>query len=388
METLEMLACQADKFKLESHITYLNGAYMSPSLKSVEDAGHQAISQKCRPYEIKADDFFKHSKHLRELFAEFIDLPDYHNTAIIPSASYGMATVANNIRLHAGDEIVLIEEQFPSNVYVWQKLAKQFDAKIITVKAPKIRPGRAVSWNQSLLDHINTNTAVVAIPPAHWADGTLYDLKAIREKTRQCDALMIIDGSQFIGAAPFSVREIEPDALITVAYKWFMGPYSMGVAYYSDRFNQGMPIEESWINRHNSEDFSGLVSYEDRYQPKAGRYNMGEYSNFIHTPMLIKSLEQLLEWTPRAIEHYCDTISKSAIQALRDKGCFIEADEFRTKHLFGVYLPETIDLDKLKTSFSAKNVFVSFRGNAIRVSPNVYNTEEDFERLLACFNHI
>jgi len=385
METLEMLACQADKFKLESHITYLNGAYMSPSLKSLEAAGHQAISQKCRPYEIKADDFFKHSKHLRELFAEFIDLPDYHNTAIIPSASYGMATVANNIRLQAGDEIVLIEEQFPSNVYVWQKLAKQFDAKIITVKAPNIGPGRAVSWNQSLLDHINANTAVVAIPPAHWADGTLYDLKAVREKTRQYDALMIIDGSQFIGAAPFSVREIEPDALITVAYKWLMGPYSMGVAYYSDRFNDGMPIEESWINRHNSEDFSGLVSYEDRYQPKAGRYNMGEYSNFIHTPMLIKSLEQLLEWTPRAIEYYCDSISKSAIQALRDKGCFIEADEFRTKHLFGVYLPETIDLDKLKISFSTKNVFVSFRGNAIRVSPNVYNTEDDFERLLECF---
>ncbi len=385
METLEMLACQADKFKLDSHITYLNGAYMSPSLKSVEDAGHQAISQKSKPYEIKPDDFFKHSKRLRELFAALVDIPDFHNTAIIPSASYGMATVANNISLQAGDEIVLIEEQFPSNVYIWQKLAKQFDAKIVTVKAPKIEPGRAHSWNQRLLDHINPNTAVVAIPPAHWADGTLYDLKAVREKTRQHDALMIIDGSQFIGAAPFSVREIEPDALITVAYKWLLGPYSMGMAYYSDRFNEGMPIEESWINRHNSEDFSGLVSYEDRYQPKAGRYNMGEYSNFINTPMLIKSLEQLLEWTPKAIEHYCDTISKSSIEALLDKGCYIEAATFRTKHLFGVYLPQTIDLDKLKTSFSTNNVFVSFRGNAIRISPNVYNKEEDFERLLECF---
>jgi selenocysteine lyase/cysteine desulfurase len=162
----------------------------------------------------------------------------------------------------------------------------------------------------------------------------------------------------------------------------------MGLAYYSDRFNEGTPIEESWINRHNSEDFSGLVSYEERYQPKAGRYNMGEYSNFIHTPMLIKSIQQLLEWTPTAIEQYCENISTSSIEQLQAKGCFIESPSHRTKHLFGVYLPKNIALEKLKNAFSATNVFVSFRGNAIRISPNVYNTEEDFERLLACFNQL
>lgn len=385
METLQILTCQADKFSIESHITYLNGAYMSPSLKTVETAGYEAISKKGRPYEIKAEDFFNHSIRLRQLFAELIDLPDYQNTAIIPSASYGMATVANNISLKPDEEIVLIEEQFPSNVYVWQKIAEKYGAKIVTVKAPKNGPGRAKRWNQNLLDSISSNTAVVAIPPAHWADGTLYDLKGVREKTHRYDALFVIDGSQYIGAAPFSVQEIAPDALITVAYKWLLGPYSMGMAYYSDRFNQGNPIEESWINRYNSEDFSGLVSYEARYQPKAGRYNMGEYSNFIHTPMLIKSLEQILEWTPTAIQHYCDSISENAIASLTAKGCFIESKQFRSKHLFGVYLPQNIDLEKLKSEFSAKNIFVSFRGNAIRISPNIYNTEEDFERLLECF---
>ncbi len=385
MEIMQLLNCQKDKFKLEEHITYLNGAYMSPSLKSVEEAGHKAVTLKCTPNKIKAEDFFIHSEKLRKLFAEFIDAPDYRNTAIIPSVSYGMANVANNVKLKSGDEIVLIDEQFPSNVYVWQKLAKKNNASIKFVKAPEIGENRALAWNKKILDSISDKTALVAMPPAHWADGTLYDLKAIREKTRAHSALLIIDGSQFIGAAPFSVQEIQPDALVTVAYKWMLGPYSMGMAYYSDAFNNGEPIEESWINRYNSEDFTGLVNYESRYQPKAGRYNMGEYSNFINTPMLIKSIEQLLEWKPKNIQTYCDAISKSAIDQLRNLGCFIEDDDYRTKHLFGVYLPEHIDLEKLKVNFSDNNIFVSFRGNAIRISPNVYNDEADFERLIGCF---
>ena len=386
MDTLTTLNCQKDKFKLEDHITYLNGAYMSPSLKSVEKAGHIAVTQKCKPYEIKAEDFFVHSERLRKLFAQLIDASDYRNTAIIPSASYGLATVANNIKLQADDEIILVDEQFPSNVYIWQKLALQNNASLKVISAPSKGVNRAKTWNKNILDGISSKTALVAMPPAHWADGTSFDLKAIREKTRQYKALLVLDGSQFIGAAPFSVQKIQPDALITVAYKWLLGPYSMGMAYYSDTFNEGEPIEESWINRYNSEDFTRLVNYESRYQPKAGRYNMGEYSNFINTPMLIKSIEQLLEWNPKNIQTYCDAISRSAIDHLKNLGCFIEQNDYRTKHLFGVYLPDHIHLEKLKACFSENNVFVSFRGNAIRISPNVYNDAQDFERLLNCFN--
>jgi len=128
-----------------------------------------------------------------------------------------------------------------------------------------------------------------------------------------------------------------------------------------------------------------LVNYESQYQPKAGRYNMGECSNFNLVPMLTKSIEQLAEWQPKNIQAYCDSISKNAIKKLRNLGCFIEDDIHRTKHLFGVYLSKNIDLDKLKAKFNKNNIYVSFRGNAIRVSPNVYNSESDFEKLVDCF---
>ena len=150
-------------------------------------------------------------------------------------------------------------------------------------------------------------------------------------------------------------------------------------------FNDGEPIENNWINRFNSEDFTQLVNYQSEYQPKAGRYNMGECSNFNLVPMLTKSIEQLVEWKPENIQAYCENISKKAIDKLRNLGCFVEDETYRANHLFGVYLPKHIKLDKLKATFQENNIYVSYRGDAIRVSPNVYNSESDFEKFISCF---
>jgi selenocysteine lyase/cysteine desulfurase len=380
-----MLNNQSHLFNLPTGVTYLNGAYMAPLSNAVAEVGQKALLQKQNPTQISGEDFFLPTQKLKETFAKLIDLKEPNQIAIIPSVSYGLATVANNIKLKKGDEIVLLAEQFPSNVYVWQKLANKYEAKVVIIKSPELEEGRGASWHKSILKNITPKTAVVAMPHCHWADGTLFNLEAIRKKTLENNALLIIDGTQSVGALPFSVAKIQPDALVCAGYKWLMGAYGLGVAYFSEKFNDGNPIEENWINRFNSQDFAGLVNYESRYQPHAGRYNIGEVSSFIATPMLTKSIEQLLVWQPQNIQDYCHTISKEAIDKLRNLGCFIEADNYRAKHLFGVYLPDTMNVEKLKARFAIQKIFVSFRGKAIRVAPNVYNTKADFDKFVACF---
>jgi selenocysteine lyase/cysteine desulfurase len=383
-----MLTNQKEEFRLPKNISYLNGAYMAPMLKRVEKIGHEAVSKKCFPYQITGDDFFDDTKKLKQEFATLATIDDAQNVAIIPSVSYGIATVANNINLTVADEIIVVSEQFPSNIYSWQKLADKNKAHLRIIKAPANFKNRGKRWNETILNAITDTTAVVSMPHVHWADGTLFDLKAIRAKTKLHNALLIIDGTQSVGALPFSVKEIQPDALICAGYKWLLGPYAIGLAYYADTFNNGNPIEENWINRKNSENFSGLVNYQPQYQPKAGRYNVGEMSNFILVPMLIKAIEQLNKWQPQHIQAYCKAISKEAIKEIKSLECFIEEEHYRASHLFGIYLPKHINLDKLKAAFSEQNTYVSFRGNAIRVSPNVYNTKEDFEKLITCFKSV
>lgn len=377
---------QKHLFDLSPEITYLNGAYMAPQLKSVTEIGIQSLQRKAHPNEILPEDFFNDKEILKQRFATLIDAPDYRNTAIIPSVSYGIANAANNVPLQRGDEIILVDEQFPSNVYIWQEVAKKNNAIIKVVYPPKDFKDRGKLWNQHILDAISPNTAVIALPHIHWADGTLFDLQAIRNKTKAVQAMLVIDGTQSVGALPFSIKEIEPDALVCGGYKWLLGPYAIGMAYYSDTFNNGTPIEHNWMNRHNSEDFSGLTNYEDRYKEKAARYSVGESSNFILTPMLINAIEQLITWKPKNIQEYGKNISKDTIQKLRELGCFIEDDAFRSHHLFGIYLPNHINLEALKIRLKREQIFVSFRGNAIRVSCNVYNSEKDFEKLLLQFS--
>ena len=380
-----MLTHQKHLFSLDENITYINGAYMSPQLKTVEEAGLKAIVRKNQPTSITQTDFFTDRKRLKQKFAQLIEAPDYQNCAIIPSVSYGIATVAKNIHLSEGDEILIVDEQFPSNVYAWREIIKTSKAIIRIVNAPEIKENRGSVWNEAILDAISPKTKVVAMGHIHWADGTLFDLVSIRAKATAVGAKLIIDGTQSVGALPFSVKEIQPDALICGGYKWLMGPYAIGMAYYADTFNDGNPLEYNWMNRKNSEDFSQLINYQDEYQPKADKYCVGESSNFILVPMQIAAIDQLLEWGQDAIQEYTDHISAKAIGALRSKGCFIEEDAYRSKHLFGIYPQETMDMEVLKERFRESGISVGIRGKAIRVAPHLYNTEADFEKLVSCF---
>jgi selenocysteine lyase/cysteine desulfurase len=160
-----------------------------------------------------------------------------------------------------------------------------------------------------------------------------------------------------------------------------MGPYALALAYYGPHFDDGKPIEESWINRQDSQNFSQLVIYNTNYQQGAGRYEVGEHSNFILIPMLLKAIQQLNRWGVGNIQQYCSAISKNAILTLQETGFPIEEEDYRAGHLFGVRFRGD-NSQKIKEGLEKSRINVSYRGDAIRVSPNVYNREEDLSRLV------
>ncbi|MBL4662450.1 MAG: aminotransferase class V-fold PLP-dependent enzyme [Flavobacteriaceae bacterium] len=381
-----MLQNQQHLFSLNDEITYLNGAYMSPQLKSVAKIGIDCLQQKSQPSNILAADFFSEKEVLRSHFAQLISVDDPQRIAILPSVSFGIGTAMKNIPFEKGDEIVVLEEQFPSNYYAWQQLELEKGVVIKTISAPPLLPGRGQLWNEHILEAITPKTKCVALPMVHWADGTKFDLQAVRSRTNEVNAYLIIDGTQSVGALPFSVKEIQPDALICAGYKWLMGAYGLGIGYFGERFDDGTPLDNNWMNHQDAEDFSKLVNYNHSFKPKAARYDIGESSNFIMVPMLTEGIRQLITWTQQGIQTYCEAITKEAIEQLtQQKGCFVEDSNYRGQHLFGIYLPESMNIYTVKTNISAQNILVSIRGNAIRVSPNVYNNKKHLEKLVSCF---
>ena len=293
-----MLSCQRSAFTLPDGVHYLNCAYMAPLAAAVRAAGIRGIDRRTAPHLIRPEDFFDESDHLRCLFSRVVNAPDPKRVAIVPSVSYGLAAVARNVPAARGDNVVVLEEQFPSNVYVWRRLCAERGLELRTIEAPPPDArGRALEWNIRLLSSIDRRTALVSVPHVHWADGTLFDLERVGERARDCDALLAVDGTQSVGAMPFDIQRVRPDALVCAGYKWLLGPYSTGLAWYGPAFDHGTPIEENWITRRGSEAFAELVRYRDEYQPAALRYDVGERSNFVLLPMLVAALELVLEWT-------------------------------------------------------------------------------------------
>jgi selenocysteine lyase/cysteine desulfurase len=368
------LGSKRDLFEIPEDIVYLNCAYMSPQLRPAREVGEKAVSRKSRPWEITPDDFFEDAEEIRALFARLVG-GDADGVAIIPSVSYGISVAAANVPVREGEKIVILEDQFPSNVYAWSGLAERSGARLVTLPRPE-----DLDWTRALLEEIDTDTAVVAVPNCHWTDGSLVDLASVGESVREAGAALVVDAIQSLGAHPFDVSEVRPDFLVAASYKWLLGPYSVGYMYVGEEYREGKPIEHNWINRRGSQDFSGLVVYQDAFQPGARRYDVGERSNFALLPMAAEALRQLLDWGVENVSETIGTLTDLVEERAGALGIVTIPKERRARHMIGLMLGPDAP-DDLATRLTTDNVYVSVRGPSVRVSPHLYNTESDVYRL-------
>jgi len=376
-----MLKNQKQLFNLDENIHYLNCAYKAPLLKASEKAGIKALTRERNPTDITPVDFFKETDEVRTLFGKIVNcLPS--EVAIIPSASYGFSSVLNNIPCTRGQHAIIVDNDFPSNYFSIKRWCDTHKADLKTIKAETNDELIGKIWNNKIIDSINEKTAVVIVSSIHWMNGLKFDLENIGKKCRVMRAKFIVDGTQSVGVLPMDVKKFNIDALICPTYKWLFGPYSLGLAYFSTYFYQGKPIEESWLNRTNAMDFSNVSNYDPNYKPDAGRYNVGETSNFILTPMLKQALLQVNKWLDNDLQSYSRELIKPLISYLQNLGVKFESSAYFSNHLFGLKLPEEVNAELLKENLIKNNIYLSVRGKSIRVSIHVFNTPEDIEKLI------
>jgi selenocysteine lyase/cysteine desulfurase len=375
------LRSQRDLFEIPEDIAYLNCAYMSPQLRPAREVGERAVSRKSRPWEITPDQFFEDAEEIRALFARLVG-GDAEGVAIVPSVSYGISVAASNVPVGEGEKILILEDQFPSNVYAWRELAERSRARLVTIPRPE-----DLDWTRALLAEIDADTAVVAVPNCHWTDGSLVDLARVGEGVREAGAALVVDAIQSLGAHPFDVSDVRPDFLVASSYKWLLGPYGVGFMYVREEYREGKPIEHNWINRRGSQDFSGLVTYQDAFQPGARRYDVGERSNFALLPMAAEALHQLLDWEVENVSETIGTLTDLIEEKAGELGIVTIPKERRARHMIGLILGPEPPHD-LATRLTAHNVFVSVRGESVRVSPHLYNTERDVDLLFEVLQRV
>ena len=384
-----MIPCQRHLFDIPDDVAYLNCAYMSPLMKPALEAGTVGLARKAHPWELTPDQFFTGADEFRATAAQLLDC-SADCIAIVPSASYGIATAARNLPVKKGQSILVLEEQFPSNYYPWQRRAEQTGASLKVVAWPADN-----DWTAAVLDSLTSDVAIAALPHVQWTSGGRLDLVRIGAACRKLGTALVLDLTQSLGALPFSVgglkndlrNGVQPDFAVAASYKWLLGPYSLGLLYVAPKWHGGIPLEENWIQRANARDFSSLILYTEDYDAGARRFDMGERANFALLPAAVRAMKQLQEWKIAQISETAGALNRHLAEAAADLGFSAPSEPLRAPHYLSLRRRAAIPKE-LPEILAREKVFVSVRGSSIRVAPNVYNTVEDGERLIACLRRI
>ncbi len=371
-----MLPSQRHLFDIPNDVVYLNTAYMSPLLNSVVEAIDGGTRAKARPWNIKSENFYDNIDIARELFSRLINT-SFNNVAIVPSASYGIQVAANNIRIEQGMKILLLKDQFPSNVYPWQRVSEKTGGEIL-----QVQQSTGLSLTESVLNNLDEKVAVTALPNVLWTNGTSIDLMQIRKRCDEVGSRLVLDLTQSAGAMSIDFDKVRPDFAVVANYKWMLGPYTTGFLFVSPYYFEGVPLEEGWITRKDSKDFSNLINYTGEYEFGAIRFDMGERSNFALIPGVIAALKQIKIWGINNIEEKLKIQNNFIGSQLKNLGIQLIDEKQRAPHFLGAILPTGTRHD-LISKLAEKNIYVSERGGTLRITPHLWNSKKDFEKFIS-----
>ena len=368
------LPVQRELFDIPADVAYFNCASLAPLLRASVEAGAAAGARRARPWLTGGRDWFTEAEERRALFAELAGV-DPEGVALVPATSYGLAVAAANLTARPGQRVLVLAGDYPSNRYTWQRFAGRTGAEVVTVER---RDGQR--WGEAVVAALDERVAVVAVLATHWTDGGSVDLAAIGARAREAGAALVVDASQAVGAMPLDWRRIRPDYLVTVGYKWLLGPFALGYLYVAERHRDGVPLEENWISRLGSEDFAALVDYQDRYQPGARRFDVGQRTHFETTPMATAALRQLLDWQVPRIAATLGRLTGRIQREVEAIGLGLTSSD-RDPHMLGIDLPDQA-LGAVAGALADAGVYAGVRGSSLRVSPHLWTTDQDVERLV------
>lgn len=298
---------------------------------------------------------------------------------IVRSTTQGIGVAATGIPYRDGDNVVIVEGEFPANVRPWRALRKRG----VEVRTVPQRDGRVEL--DDLAAATDDHTAALAISFVQFVSGFRVDLAAVAEIARRHDALFVVDAIQGLGVMPLHVERMGIDFLSADSHKWMLGPEGVGVGYASPRARGRIEqVLEGWMGLARPFDFA------DPDQPlraTAARYEEGAY-NFAGIHGMVGSLELLLGLGVDAISRRLLDLTDELSDALVSRGWQLLSPRAHDGEKSGILTAThpNATFDGMTERVLSRGVFISVRGGALRVSPHAYNDQRDLDALLAAID--
>ncbi len=213
-----------DEFELAPGLRYLNHAAIAPWPRRASEAVARFARDNVRLGASDYPSWLATERRLRERLARLINAPSWADIALVKNTSEALSLVAFGLDWHAGDQVVISDEEFPSNRVVWEALAER-GVGLTQVSLAGPDPEAA------LLAACGPRTRLLAVSAVQYASGLRLDLPRLGEGCQARQVLFCIDAIQQIGALPFDAQRYHCDFAMADGHKWMLGPEGLGLFY-------------------------------------------------------------------------------------------------------------------------------------------------------------
>jgi selenocysteine lyase/cysteine desulfurase len=380
-----MLPCQRALFDIPRDVCFLNAAAWSPLPLAVQEVGRAAIARKGQPWKLASNFQSLQYERARKAAAALIGA-DPADVALIPSVGYGVSTAGKVLTIPRGSRVLVLQDDHTSPVLEWMSRAEAGGFAVETVKQPADG-----DWTSAVLEAIEragaAPLALVSISSVHWSDGGALDMARISQAAKAKSAALLVDATHDAGVRRIDVKALDPDFLIFPTYKWVLGPYGRAFMYVARRRHNGVPLEQTAAARKAVSAEDTIYFRDIAYAEGARRYDMGERDHFISMEMAAVGMEMMASWGNEAIVARLSMLTDRLADGLANSGVRVIDKKLRAPHVLSLQFPNGMAPD-LPTKLAAENVHAAPRLGRLRISPHVYNDEQDVDRFVEVFRKV
>jgi cysteine desulfurase / selenocysteine lyase len=350
---------------------HLNNAGVTPLSIPCEDAIVGATQYSSSHGFHGYDLFFPKLEQARKTIGDFINV-DSKQIAFVNNCSTAISLFAFGLDLKKGDEIVISDQEYPSNRYPWFNRAHRDGLVVTEIKS---EADGKINW-EKFIAAIGPKTRVIPISWVQYATGVRAPLKEISAKAKKVGAVVVVDVIQGLGVIPFDFKELGVDAVACGSHKWLCGQLGHGFLAVSSELSEKVyPLIQGALTYGTPE---LPFDVKNPMHKTAARFESGGI-NVIGSMGLAASVSMFNEVGKENIYREAMALRDYLIATLKAKGLRVAAElPAAQSSPIVTFFPKT-PVEEVSRKLAEKKISFAPRFGGIRISPHAFNTKEEID---------
>jgi selenocysteine lyase/cysteine desulfurase len=367
---MDMEKIRRDEFPVTQSRIFFDHARVAPLPRRVEKAACAFVKDASENGTVNYADWLSRADRVREQFARLIHAEN-DEVAFVKNTTEGISMVANGLDWKAGDNVVIPDVEFPSNVYPWMNLQR------LGVETRFVRAIDGRVLFDDIVSRVDARTRIISVSSVEFSSGFRNDLNKIGAFCRERNILFFVDAIQSLGVLPMDVKGDCIDFLAADGHKWLLSVEGLGGFYISRRvMDRVRPVTVGWSSVVGYDDF---MNYDFTLRPGARRFEEGS-ANALSIHAFGAALSLFEEIGIETIESRVMELGVQILAGLKRRKIKIFSSVQKEERSGIVSFVLDADPDKFSAFMESGGVTLTVRGRLARLSPHFYNTSHEVER--------